>query len=321
MQANWRNHYATILLALEDATTMLQEQHRKAKIDFDSRLNESEQQTKLRREQLQQTLVDGFTRLNSGVRQYVRSAGLPGADWQDTSQQLTIPSSASLNVIRCGKMIISYQQQHTQPFPFFIPFPAGQSVLLQAPRNSYEQATMFLQSLLLRLVTTQLPGMVRFTFFDPLHFGQHVAPFMQLATYNSTLVGERIWTESSHIEQQLATLSEYLARVNQQYLWGAAPTIEEYNQQNPHNSLPYHMLVVLGFPFRFSLSAVQRLFTIARNGPRCGVYAIILCDMEQLSASSFSLKDLTQTALTLRWEGQQVFWDDVQSVLSTHNVT
>ena len=320
MQANWRNQYATISSALESATSMLQKLRSETQIDYDRQLNENKQQAQARREQLQQTLVEDFAHLNNEVIHHIQSMGLLGADWQDraneqdASRLLTMPS-ASENVIRCGKLALSYQQQRLQPFPFFISFPAGQHVLLQAPGDSYEQATMFLQSLLLRLVTTQLPGMIRFTFFDPLYFGQHIAPFMQLGTYDPTLVGNRIWTESSHIEQQLVSLSEYLAQVNQQYLWGATSTVEAYNQQNPHRPLPYRMLVILGFPIKFSPEAVRTLLTIARNGPRCGVYAIILCDMEQLSASGIALRDFAQTALTLRWEGQQVVWDGMQSIV------
>jgi len=322
MQSNWRNQYATISFALASATSMLQKLRSETQIDYDRQVNESKQQAQSRREQLQQTFTEDFAHLNNDVIRHIQSMGLVGANWQDraneqdASQLLTLPS-ASENVIRCGKLALTYQQQRLQPFPFFISFPTGQHVLLQAPGVSYEQATMFLQSLLLRLVTTQLPGMVRFTFFDPLSFGQHIAPFMQLATYDPTLVGNRIWTESSHIEQQLVSLTEYLAQVNQQYLWGATSTIEAYNQQNPHRPLPYRMLVILGFPIKFSPEAVRTLLTIARNGPRCGVYAIILCDMEQLSASGsdIALRDFAQTALTLRWEGQQVVWDGMQSVV------
>lgn len=321
-----RNHYLTIMSVLNGASTILQEQIEDIKSKKNTRISQQEQQIATERMKLREELIADFAQLNRDVTIFAQKAKLLGADWQDTlwqfttsSQQLTIPS-ASHNILRCGNMTISHEQQYTASFPFFIPFPAGQSILFQASRDAYEQAATFLQSLLLRLVTTQSPGMVHFTFFDPLNFGQYVAPFMQLSAYDPALAGSRVWTENSHIEQQLVALSEYLAQVNQQYFWGATPTIEEYNRQNPRHQLPYRILVVQGFPFKFSPEAVRTLLTIARNGSRCGVYAIILCDMEQLALSGITLDNLNQIALTLRWEGRQVYLDGIQSELQAHNV-
>src|SRR5205085_11431828 len=111
---------------------------------------------------------------------------------------------------------------------------------------------------------------VRFTLLDPVGLGQNVATFMQLADYNEKLVNSRAWTESRHIEQQLADLSEHMENVIQKYLRGQYKTIEEYNKQAGEVAEPYRVLIVIGFPVKFTQEAAGRLVEIATNGPRCG---------------------------------------------------
>ena len=223
-----KNCYATIMLALSSAKSLAQQKYNKAQIVYEKQTEENKRQAQEYRYQSEQKLTSGIAELNSNIFNYRRDAKTFGAEWQDIEWQDWQPATTliPLTITRIGTTNISYKQQLVQSFPLFIPFPGERGLFLQAPHESYRQATVFLQSLLLRLLAAQCPGMVQFTFIDPLNFGQSIAPFMQLADIDPSLVGSRIWTESSHIEQQLSTLSEYLAHVNQRYFWGTTSTIK-----------------------------------------------------------------------------------------------
>ena len=154
------------------------------------------------------------------------------------------------------------------------------------------------------------PGKLRFTFIDPIGLGQNVAPFMHLADYDETLVTGKAWTEPQHIEQRLADLTEHMENVIQKYLRNQYPTIEDYNAQAGEVAEPYRVLVVFDFPANFSEAAARRLVSIAQNGPRCGVYTVVLADTAKPLPHGFTLADLEQASTVIAWDGQRLVWQD-----------
>src|SRR5207247_10977532 len=124
------------------------------------------------------------------------------------------------------------------------------------------------------------------------------------------LVGSRIWTETSHIEQRLADLTEHMEQVIQKYLRNQYQTIEEYNAQAGEVAEPFRFLVVANFPVHFSIEAARRLLTIVSSGARCGVYTLVSLDMKQPLPQGFVLPDLEQASINLAWKGGRSVWDD-----------
>lgn len=133
---------------------------------------------------------------------------------------------------------------------------------------------------------------------------------MHLADYDEQLVTSKAWTEPNHIEQRLADLTEHMETVIQKYLRNQYATIAEYNEQAGEVAEPYRVLVVYDFPTNFSEAAARRLVSIAQNGPRCGVYAIVLVDMEKPLPYGFNLADLEQNATVIAWNGERFVWED-----------
>ena len=131
---------------------------------------------------------------------------------------------------------------------------------------------------MLRLLTSVPPGKVRFTIIDPVGLGENFAAFMHLADYDEQLVASRIWTETPHIEQRLADLTEHMENVIQMYLRNEFQSIEEYNALAGEVAEPYRVLVVANFPANFTEAAARRLMSIVASGARCGVYALITLD-------------------------------------------
>jgi hypothetical protein len=132
------------------------------------------------------------------------------------------------------------------------------------------------QSLILRILAQFPPGMARFVFVDPLGAGKSVAPFLHLTDYEEGLVGGKVWSEGSHIEQRLSELQAHIEMVVQKYLRGQFSDIEAHNAAAGEIAEAYRFLVIFDFPANFSEAAARRLVSITRNGPACGVYAIVL---------------------------------------------
>jgi S-DNA-T family DNA segregation ATPase FtsK/SpoIIIE len=194
--------------------------------------------------------------------------------------------------------------------PALFAFPGGKSLILKTSGKGKASGAAGIQSLLLRLLASIPPGKLRFTFLDPVGLGQNAAPFMHLADYDEQLVTGKAWSEPQHIEQRLADLTEHMENVIQQYLRNQYATIEDYNTQAGEIAEAYRVLVVFDFPVNFSETAARRLVSIAQNGPRCGVYAIVLMDTDKPLPYGFNSADLEQNAEVIAWQDGRWVWQD-----------
>jgi ABC-type multidrug transport system fused ATPase/permease subunit len=235
------------------------------------------------------------------------------AYWQDWSPAKTIPPA-----IRFGRYEVESPDgtlNGAEDTPVFLPallgFSETCSLLIKADDDGRARAVEVLQALMLRLLTALPPGKVRFTIIDPIGLGQNFASFMHLADYDESLVTSKIWTESAHIEQQLADLTGHMEKVIQKYLRDQFPTIEDYNAQAGEVAEPYRFLVIANSPVNFSSEAARRLNSIVKAGPRCGVHTLISVDRGQPFPLGSSAEDLeTQGTVQLAWNGERFVWED-----------
>ncbi|MCC7086391.1 MAG: hypothetical protein IT427_15420 [Pirellulales bacterium] len=194
--------------------------------------------------------------------------------------------------------------------PAWLPFPQNASLLIKAAGEGRRHAIAAVQSLMLRMLTTIPPSKVRFTIIDPVGLGENFAGFMHLADYDEQLVTNRIWTEPQQIEQRLADLTEQMENVIQKYLRNEFKSIDEYNAFAGEVAEPFRVLVVANFPVNFTENAARRLTSIATTGARCGVYTLVVNDVNQPLPPRFDLRELERSAVTLAWSGQRFVWQD-----------
>jgi hypothetical protein len=165
--------------------------------------------------------------------------------------------------------------------PLDLVFPAQGHLVLSAEPETRETSLQALFSVALRALCAFPAGKARFTLFDPVGLGQSFAALMHLADYDEALVGNRIWTETSHFERKLAELTEHIEKVIQKYLRNRYRTIGEYNRDVGAMAEACRFLVIADFPTGFSDLAMERLAAVLTSGPRCGVHALILRDKRQ----------------------------------------
>jgi energy-coupling factor transporter ATP-binding protein EcfA2 len=263
-----------------------------------------------------QSLLDQIHGATGGVdAQYLADWIQLGGHWQPTTR---VPPA-----IRFGQFLVDLSQlpdgipQHSllssvtprgYLLPALLPFPDQASIIFKARGDGRQLAVTAIQSIMLRLLTNIPPGKIRFTIIDPVGLGENFAAFMHLADYNEALVSSRIWTEPRHIEQRLTDLSEHMENVIQKYLRNEYQNIEEYNREAGEIAEPYRFLVVANFPAGFTEAAQRRLLSIAASGSRCGVYTLIMVDMQLPLPAMFSLRDLDQHAASLLWHDGRFLW-------------
>lgn len=187
--------------------------------------------------------------------------------------------------------------------PLLLTYPREGSLLVETGKAGSELVSGALNNVILRLLSQAPPGRLSFTIIDPVKLGQNFAGVMHLADYEENLINNRIWTQTTEIEQRLADLNEHMEKVIQMYLRNEYATIAEYNEQAGKIAEKYHFLVVADFPVNFSETAIRRLVNIAASGARCGVYTLIHWDRRQLLPPDFVLDELKKNSVCLACPG------------------
>jgi energy-coupling factor transporter ATP-binding protein EcfA2 len=302
--------------------THLQQAVAGAEFWHDRCLEQTEQEHKRRTDEIdarhQQSLADAksayetvLTKVaeeNNGV---IQSAGLLAAPWNDVQWSSWAPAvNGDIPTVTRVGQLVETGQWHRLTMPALFPVIGERPVLFKASGPAKTTAVQAIQSLLLRLLATIPAGKLHFTFIDPVGLGQNVAAFMHLADHDDALVTGKAWTEPQHIEQRLADLTEHMENVIQKYLRNQYATIEDYNAQAGEVAEPYRVLVTLDFPTNFNEVAARRLVSIAQNGPRCGVYAVMLVDTTKPMPYGFNLADLEQPSTVIAWDGNRFVWQD-----------
>ncbi|MHC4948909.1 MAG: FtsK/SpoIIIE domain-containing protein, partial [Planctomycetota bacterium] len=248
-----------------------------------------------------------------------------GVGWDDEAWATWTPPTTPAGAVRFGGLDVAMDDLPggrpapdglPAPWPdrFTLPavlaFPDRCSLLVEAGDDGQDEAVAALQTVMFRLLTTLPPGKVRFTIIDPVGLGQNFAGFMHLADHLEALVTDRIWTETRHIEQRLADLTDHMETVIQKYLRNEYETIAEYNEQAGEIAEPYRFLVIASFPVSFSETAARRLASIVSSGARCGVHTLMTLDTRQTLPPGIELADVRTRAVRLVRDAGGFTWTD-----------
>ncbi|MBM3190545.1 MAG: cell division protein FtsK, partial [Chloroflexi bacterium] len=246
----------------------------------------------------------------AAVRAISDSCGIVAAEWDDPVWRswAAAAGGALPEALRLGRLRAPGARPLEMPALLFASGRPNAMLTCSGPAKL--TATAGVQALAARYVATFPPGKLRFTFIDPVGLGQNAAAFMHLADYDDALVTGKAWTEPQHIEQRLANLTEHMENVIQKYLRNQYGTIEEYNRQAGEIAEPYRVLAVFDFPTNFGEASARRLVSIAQNGPRCGVYTLVVVDSAKPLPYGFSLDELAREATVIAWNGQRFVWLD-----------
>ncbi len=174
---------------------------------------------------------------------------------------------------------------------------------LQHDGQARERVHGFVRSMMLRHLLTARPGEVEFCIFDPVGLGQSAGAHLDLAEYDPSLIGGKVWTTPRDLQDRLDDLSAHIELVIQKYLRTTYNTIDEFNEAAGEVAEPYRVLVLFDFPHGLSAESAIRLKSIVENGPRCGVFTMACVDASVAAPYDVDLNQLRSSMSVLNLEG------------------
>ena len=112
-------------------------------------------------------------------------------------------------------------------------------------------------------------------------------------------------------EALLTALNSHVVEVTQTRLTNVYDSVEAYNAATTGATVPYHVLVLAGFPAGIDDRAAELLARLARNGPRSGLYIVATVDPGLDMPRGFDLAALSALGTTLSLaSGGDLTWDD-----------
>jgi hypothetical protein len=185
----------------------------------------------------------------------------------------------------------------------------GGHLLIAAESGGAAGARALLQTLTLRLAVATRPGTMRFALADPVGQGGQLSGFLRLPP--ALRVGSGVASSAAETQALLTALTEHVVEVTQTRLTNVYESIEDYNDATTGVSVPYHILVLAGFPGGISDHSADLLARLARNGPRAGVYIVATVEHGQERTRRFDLAALTGSAMDLHVDGHsRITWND-----------
>lgn len=232
-------------------------------------------------------------------------------DWKDWEPGKTLGVPITLGQIHVDVRLLAqaWPQDPRLAFPLpprltlplWLSQPDESSVTLETEKGGTAEAGASLNHLALQLLCSMPPGRLKVTILDPVGLGKSYSSLMHLADYADVRSGasQRIWTESSEIEERLAELTTHIEKILQMYLRNEFATLAEYNAAAGSIAEPYHLLIVSGFPIHFSETSARRLHNLITNGGRCGILTLLHWDRRHPVPAGFTSDDLSRAGVHL----------------------
>ena len=120
------------------------------------------------------------------------------------------------------------------------------------------------------------------------------------------LIDTAVKTSAQAIDRCLAEQAAHLETVISKYLRGQFQNIHDYNRHAGEMTEPYRLIVVADYPRQFSDRAAEQLVALAENGPRCGVYTLVLFSPDDEEPRGVPFARLTQSMDLVSFQGGKV---------------
>lgn len=140
-----------------------------------------------------------------------------------------------------------------------------------------------IEGAVLNLLSALPAHQLQLRIFDPEHGGNSAKFLFGLGDSADRIIGDRVKTSDRELDDLLQSTEEHITFVTQRFLQGEHKSLTEYNRAAGEVAEAYRLLVLYGFPSGFSRGGhfdqdqLDRLNKIIRNGPRTGVFTILVC--------------------------------------------
>jgi hypothetical protein len=252
-------------------------------------------------------LTDFMDRTRSDIAFGIELLGDLGKSWAALIEGNGLaPMTREHGLVRLGRFESVVPQLLPFEVPCVIDFPTTQCLAIEALPENREVALSLARSIVLRALAGIPAGQLNLSIFDPVAMGRSFAEFLHLADFDERLVDTKPRTSAREIESRLEEHTAHLEMVISKYLRGQFSTIREYNLQAQEMAEPYRLLVVCDYPTQFTDRAGELLLSLIENGPRCGIYTLLVHESAASTSTVTSIERLLRTADRVGWHGDHV---------------
>ena len=162
--------------------------------------------------------------------------------------------------------------------PRLLPFPFPRPFLFPPTVKGRD----FIREVLLRAFQCIPPDALEITVCDPKHLGNSLAGFLALLENRKPFPDGGCLTTPKDIENALSRIHAYMADFVQRDCVGGVRDWASFNAAHPEHPRPCKLLVMFDLPEQLTPPAAACLALILENGPRCGVFPLVACDVGSL---------------------------------------
>jgi S-DNA-T family DNA segregation ATPase FtsK/SpoIIIE len=214
--------------------------------------------------------------------------------------------------LRLGELRPNHIQTKIYSMPALVPFTSQRHIIISFENQQTQLSSQVIESLVWRVAALSSPTYYRFVLFDPLGLGTNLASLLKLP---DDIRGSKIWCDDQDIEKVMRELSQDVQDIIHHRLLNTYQNIEAYNRANPDVSVPYHFLIIFGFPKGFTPKSAELLLDIARVGKGAGYFIIGGIIKEEKIPHDFDINSFMKSATCINVEeGNQLRWDDPEFV-------
>lgn len=260
------------------------------------------------RRQRLQGLTDLLLSNMPAIQARVDRLGPASISWETRLSRTVPPVDGVPEVLRLGVLGDQLPLPEVSGLPCVVGFPAKRGLAIVASPETRAAAQELVRSVLLRMLVDSPPGDLRVSMIDPSAMGRTFAEFMHLGDHDERLIDSGVKTSPQAIDRCLEEQALHVEMVVSKYLRGQFESIREYNSHAGDMGEPFRLLVVADYPSQFSERAAEQLVSIVENGPRAGVYTLLLHSPGYEDPRTAPLTRLTHSmnVVTLRKESSSV---------------
>lgn len=164
--------------------------------------------------------------------------------------------------------------------PRLLPFPFPRPLLFPPT----DKGRCFVQEIMLRAFQCIPPDTLEITVCDPKHLGNSLAGFLALLENRKPFPDGGCLTTPKDIEDALSRTHAYMAAFVQRNCVAGVQDWASFNAAHPDHPAPCKLLVMFDLPEQLTGPAAACLTLILENGPKCGVFPLIACDVGALDS-------------------------------------
>jgi len=308
--------------------------------DISEKVNQQDEEIALLKDQVKQTLSSEISETENKIRELrqlldnapsnsespPRLLSLPwdNPSWfPDDSPNAYQPQTSGLapGVVRLGELRVENNESQLVQVPALAPTFGNSEInphiLFEFNPENREKVILGLQSTALRIISTFPARKLQCVFIDPVNMGD-TFPFKDLHRF---IAGQKTYTRSDDIEEQLRQLTDHIEQVIQTYLGNDYKNLAEYNEAAQAIAEPYRYLFIADYPAGFTQRSLDDLKSIIAKGHKAGVNVVlhISDSFENSENKRFKLDSNLFGTRVLR--GGNFENDQLSSALSPHPIS